>query len=124
MSDPLPCLSLKHESGGSDVEQPALSRQLALPWPKSLCPAGLNPAGLLCGLAKDDRARLGSSPTPWHSSSSNRPGGSRDGWTGLGTVQGCRQQLGQCQRDPGTALGGLWWAPRRKTRRWKRGGDL
>lgn len=31
MSDLLPCLSLKHESGGSDVEQPALSQQLGTP---------------------------------------------------------------------------------------------
>lgn len=40
MSDLLPCLSLKHESGGSDVEQPALSWQLALPWPKSFVQLG------------------------------------------------------------------------------------
>lgn len=31
MSDLLPCLSLIHESGGSDMEQPALGWQLGTP---------------------------------------------------------------------------------------------
>lgn len=74
MSDLLPCLSLKHESGGSDVELPALSWQLALPWPKSFVQLGSVQQDYSADWPRMAGQGL-AAPPPQHSSSSNRPGG-------------------------------------------------
>lgn len=113
LPDLLSSLRLKHESRWSDMGQPALNWQLGMPLASILWPAGLDPAGLLWGLAKDDRVRLGCSPTPGIHLQTDLSI-VEDGWAGLGTSQGCRLQLGQCQWNLQTAQGELQWASRRK----------